>query len=58
MDENMHKFLELLWYVDYIKEKKVKIQSFLGRLPQSYKDKNQFVNPQTLEETIHMATHC
>lgn len=41
----------------YIKEERVKIQSFLGGLPRSYKDRIEFVNPRTLEETIKMATH-
>ena len=33
MEEYVNKFLELWRYVDYIKEKKVKIQSFMSVLP-------------------------
>ena len=45
MEEDVHKFLELLWYVDYINEERVKIQSFLGGFPQSYMDIIEFVDP-------------
>jgi hypothetical protein len=45
-------FLELLRYVGYIKEEKVKIQRFLSGLPSFYRDKIQFDEPKTLEETI------
>ena len=37
MEEYANKFLELLRYVRYIKDEKVKIQLFLSGLPQSYK---------------------
>ena len=36
--EYANNFLELLRYVRYIKDEKVKIQRFLSGLPQSYKD--------------------
>jgi hypothetical protein len=39
MDDLINNFLDLLRFVPYIKEAKVKIQSFLSWLPQSYKDK-------------------
>ena len=39
MDDLINKFLELLIFVPYIKEDKVKIQRFLICLPQSYKDR-------------------
>lgn len=52
MEEYVNKFLELLWYVDYIKEESVKIQSFLSGMLQNYRDKIEFVNPQTLDEVI------
>ena len=38
MEELINKPLELLWYVSYIEDDKVKIQCFLGCLPSSYKD--------------------
>lgn len=50
--------MELLCYVDYIKYERVKIQSFLSGLPTSYKDRIDFIDPQTMEETILMATYC
>jgi hypothetical protein len=52
MEEYEKKFLELLRYVGFIKEEKVKIQRFLSGLPSFYKDKIQFDEPKTLEETI------
>ena len=50
MEEYANKFLELLRYVRYIKDEKVKIQRFLSGLPQSYKDRIEFYEPRTLEE--------
>ena len=38
MEKYAKKFLELLRYVKYIKDEKVKIQCFLSGAPQSYKD--------------------
>ena len=49
MEEYANKFLELLRYVRYIKDEKVKIQHFLSGLPQSYKDRIEFYEPRTLE---------
>jgi hypothetical protein len=45
-------FFELLKYVDFIKDEKVKIQSFLSGIPSFYSEKIQYDNPNTLEETI------
>ena len=52
MEEYANKLLELLRYVRYIKDEKVKIQHFLSGLPQSYKDRIEFYEPRTLEEAI------
>ena len=49
MEEYANKFLELLRYVKYIKDEKVKIQCFLSGLPQFYKDWIEFYEPRTLE---------
>ena len=49
--------MELLWYLDSIREDKVKIESFLSGLQYNYRDGIEFSNPQTLKETIQMATH-
>jgi hypothetical protein len=50
-------FFELLKYVDFIKDKKVKIQRFLSGLPSLYSEKKQYDNPKTLEETIRRSRH-
>ena len=58
MEEHVHKLLELLRYVDYIKDEQVKIQCFLGSLPQNFRDRINFVNPPILDESIRMEMHC
>ena len=58
MEEYANKFLELLRYVRYIRDDKVKIQHFLSGLPQSYKDIIEFNEPRTLEEAIRKAKYC
>ena len=58
MEEYANNFLELLRYVRYIKDEKVKIKHFLSGLPQSYKDKIEFYEPRTLEEAIRKAKYC
>ena len=57
MEEYANKFLELLRYVRYIKDEKVKVQRFLSGLPQSYKDRIEFYEPGTLEEAIRKAKY-
>jgi hypothetical protein len=52
MDEYEKRFFELLKYVDFIKDEKVKIKRFLSRLPSFYKDKIQCDNPRTMEEAL------
>ena len=50
MDEYDRRFFELLKYVGFKKDEKVKIQRFLSGLPSLYNDKIQYDNPRTLEE--------
>ena len=50
MEEYANKFLELLRYVRYIRDEKVKVQCFLSGFPQSYKDRIEFYEPRILEE--------
>ena len=50
-------FLELLRYVRYIRDDKVKIQCFLSGVPQAYKDIIEFYEPRTLEEAIRKAKY-
>lgn len=55
MLEYENKFLELLRYVDFIKDEKVKIQCFLSGLPVYYKDEIRYDEPMTLDEAIRKA---
>ena len=57
MEDYANNFLELLRYVRYIKDEKVKIQGFLSGFPRSYKDRIEFYEPRTLEETIRKAKY-
>ena len=50
-------FLEILTYVDYIKDEKVNIQGFLSGLTTFYKDKIQYNVPKTLKEVIWKENH-
>jgi hypothetical protein len=52
MEDLINKFLELLRFVPYIREDKVKIQQFLSCLPQSYRDRIEFDNPKSLSEVF------
>ena len=58
MEEYVNRFLELLRYVRYIKDEKVKFHCFLSGLPQSYKDIIEFYEPRTIEEAIRKAKYC
>ena len=58
MEEYAKKLLELLRYVRYIRDDKVKIHRFLSGLPQSYKDIIEFDEPITIEEVIWKAKYC
>ena len=53
MDAFINRFLDLLHYVSYIKEEKVKIQQFLGCLPPSFQNRIEFNMPKTLDTTLH-----
>jgi hypothetical protein len=55
MDEYEKIFFELLDYVDFIKDEKVKIQRFMSDLPSFYSDKIHYDNPRNLEEAIRRA---
>jgi hypothetical protein len=58
MEDLINKFLELLRFVPYIREDKVKIQWFLSYLPQSYKDIIEFDNPKSLSEVFKKSQMC
>jgi hypothetical protein len=44
--------MELLIFVPYIKDEKLKVQICFSYLPQSYKDKIEFDNPKTLNKVL------
>jgi len=52
-----NKFIELLRYVPYLKDDKVKIQIFISGFPLSFKDHIEFGEPQSLEEAITKMKH-
>jgi hypothetical protein len=58
MEDLINKFLEVLRFVPYIQEDKVKIQRFLSCLPQSYKDRIEFDNPKSLSEVFRKERMC
>ena len=58
MDAFINKILDLLHYVPYIKEEKVKIQQFLGCLPPSFRDRIEFDMPKILDTMVHKSRLC
>jgi hypothetical protein len=52
MEEYEKNLLGLLKYVGFIKDEKVKIQSFLSGIPSFYEEKIKYDEPRTLTETI------
>jgi hypothetical protein len=48
MDEYERKFLEILKYVSFIKDEKVKIKRLMSGIPSFYKEKIQFDEPKNL----------
>jgi hypothetical protein len=58
IDEYINKFLELIRYVPYIKDEKVKMKCFISGIPQSFRDIIEFDEPKTLEDNIRKARYC
>jgi hypothetical protein len=58
MQEYVNKFIDLLRYVPYIKAEKAKAQRFISGLPKEYRNRIEFDEPKTLEDTIRKATYC
>jgi hypothetical protein len=52
MEDYEKRFLEILRYVGFIRDEKVKIKIFLNGIPSLYRDKIQVDEPKTLEEHI------
>ena len=48
MEEYTNKFLELLRYVRYIRDDKLRIYQFMSGIPQTYIDRIKFDEPRTL----------
>ena len=58
MEDLINKILDLLWFVPYIKEDKVKVQWFLICFPRYYRDQIEFDNPKTLGEVLRKKILC
>ena len=58
MDSLITKCLELLHYVPYIKEEKIKIQRFLSYLPTYFVNKIEYDTPKTLDEALYKGRLC
>ena len=56
MDAFINKFMDLLHYVPYIKDEKVKIQQFLGCLLPNFRERIEFHIPKTLDTTLHKSS--
>lgn len=52
MEIFVKKFINLQWYFTYLKEDEVIIQHVISYISQYYKDKFDFSNPKTMDETI------
>ena len=53
MDDFINIFLDLLLYVPYIKDEKVKIQQFLGCLSPNSRERIEFDMPKKFDTTLH-----
>ena len=58
MDSFINRFLDMLHYVLYIKDEKVKIHQFLGCLPPNFQERNEFDMPKTLDTTLYKDRLC
>ena len=58
MDAFINRFLDLLHYVPYIKDEKVKTQQFLGCLPPNFQERIEFDMPKNFDTTLHKAKIC
>jgi len=56
-DDYTRRFLELLRYMPYRKDEKVKIHTFISGLPTTYRDQIEFDEPRSLEEVIWKLKH-
>jgi len=56
-EEYTAKFLDLLRYVSYLKDKKAKVQRFFSGFPLAFRDWIEYDEPQSLEEVIRKLEH-
>jgi len=57
-EEYTSRFLELLRYVPYLKEEKGNIQRIISGFSVAFKDKIEFDDPRSLEESIRKLKNC
>ena len=58
MDAFINIFLDMLHYVPYIKDEKVKIQQFLRCLPPNFWEMIEFDMPKIFYTTLHKSSVC
>ena len=58
MDSFINNFLDLLCYITYINDEKVKIQQFLGCIPPKFQERIESDMPKRLETTLHKSRLC
>ena len=58
MDAFINIFFDLLHYVPYIKDEKVKIQQFLGCIPPNFPETIEFDMDKNLDTTLHKSILC
>ena len=58
MDAFINIFLDLLHYIPYLKDGKVKIHQFLGCLPPNFQERIEFDMPKNMDTTLHKPRAC
>ena len=58
MDTFINIFFDLLHYMPYVKDEKVKIQHFLGCLPPNLRETIEFDMPKNFDTTLHKSILC
>lgn len=58
MEDFSNKFVGMMRYVPDLKHGKIKIQWFLSCLPYPYRDRIEYDEPSTLDETIIKVKYC
>ena len=58
MEAFINRFLDMLHYLPYIKEKNLNIQHFFGCLPPNFRERIEFDIPKTLDATLQKSRLC